>query len=70
MGKKRIHTQEELIRFYSTIPVYPLFSSSYIANWSFAVNAPLCEDDNGHVSFVSEEAKQRFLREYKRGMKA
>ena len=70
MGKKRIHTQEELIRFYSSIPVYPHFSSKYYAKWSFAVSAPLCEDDNGHVSFVSEEAKQKFLKEYKRGMKA
>lgn len=62
-------TPKELIGFYENIPVYPLFATKYYSMWGINANAPLCEDDRGHVCFISEEAKRNFLEGYKRRMK-
>lgn len=48
-----------------TIPVFPkgVFLGEHNA-CAFAVNAPLCEED-GYISFVSEEAKDEYIENFK-----
>lgn len=52
----------EDVKDVSVFPTFCCFSKKF----SFNVNAPVCEDDHGHVAFISEESKAMFLRQ--RGM--
>ena len=45
------------------IPVYPGWCSMRDA-YNLPDTPHLCEDDKGHVSFLSQAAKEAFLRDY------
>lgn len=44
------------------IPVYPdAVSRCGLSITGLPAEAPVCEDDGGYISFVSEESKTRFI---------
>ena len=55
------HIGERLMRGYMQIPVWPERIRLPKLIQSFPSYCPLIEDDNGYVSFVSQESKDRFL---------
>lgn len=59
--KDRTQSQvERKIEFYRQIPIYPKWGS--VPNHStFDVNAPICESDEGQISFVSAQAKKKWM---------
>lgn len=62
------HFSEKQLEFYESVPVYPEFTSKSFrkAQITISIYAPLCEDDRGRVSFISQEAKDRFLKTYRK----
>ena len=48
---------------YKAIKVYPEFTEvAYLK--SLSVDAPLCEDEHGRVSYISSEARKRWLNRF------
>lgn len=61
-GKMR---ESRVLTILKKIPVYP--ESIWVRpqdSYNFATTAPLYEDDNGNISYVSQEAKDEYLRNY------
>lgn len=57
--------ESKVLTILKKIPVYP--ESMWVRpqdSYNFATNAPLYEDDNGRISYVSQEAKDEYLRNY------
>lgn len=57
--------ESRVLTILKKIPVYP--ESMWVRpqdSYNFATNAPLYEDDDGNVSYVSQEAKDEYLRTY------
>lgn len=48
------------------IPVYPEFTRILGKN-NLPANAPICEDETGMVSFLSEEKKRQYLAQLSKG---
>lgn len=48
------------------IPVYPVFGCAR-HSYNLVDNPHICEDDRGRIAFVSNEAKEAFLRDYNTG---
>lgn len=57
--------ESRVLTILKKIPVYP--ESMWVRpqdSYNFATTAPLYEDDNGRISYVSQEAKDEYLRNY------
>lgn len=48
------------------IPVYPEFTRILGKN-NIPANAPICEDETGMVSFLSEDKKRQYLAQLSKG---
>ena len=57
----------KLIEFLQQIPVYPEgIKFNRNAQWiSFSPETPICESDDGFLSWISQKAKDEYLAEYK-----
>lgn len=53
-------------QIYLTIPVYPkgIFLGSHKSG-QLSISAPLCENCKGIISFISQEAKDEFIKNFK-----
>lgn len=58
-----------VIEMAEIIPVWPKSMFVGKSKVVLASNAPLCEDDDGRVSFVSKEAKAKYVKMLKRKKK-
>lgn len=57
--------ESRILTILRKIPVYP--EAIWVRpqdSYNFSCNAPLYEDDNGNISYVSQEAKNEYLRNY------
>ena len=54
----------KIVELYESIPAYP--NTVKILTSNFAVEAPLCEDDEGGICYVSEDARRAWIRKLKR----
>lgn len=48
------------------IPVYPVFGIFGNKKHRLGDNPYICEDDWGRVAFVSQEARRKFVKDYRR----
>lgn len=63
------HISERLVKEYMSIPVWPVMGKS-TRKCCFPATCPMIEDDEGSVAFVSQEAKDGFMRRITGGTNA
>lgn len=57
--------ESKVLTILKKIPVYPeAIKVRPQDSYNFATTAPLYEDDDGRISYVSQEAKDEYLRTY------
>lgn len=54
----------KIVELYESIPAYP--ETIKLLKNDFAVEAPLCEDDDGSICYISEEARIEWIRKLRK----
>lgn len=67
MRKKELEVKNKIISFLEKVPIYPdgiKPRSLGIESWNLPAISFLIEDDDGNISFMSNNDKQKAIRDY------